>query len=90
MSESKPRFEITELSVCTVCIHLLANGEYDDGTNAGDRTAAGMEAIWGDDAQYLTPDGTELGFRASACEGCGNSDHGDRFRAVLMVPGVTS
>lgn len=80
------RFDLAELSVCTVCIHLLANGEYDDGTDAAALCADGMANLWGDDARHLIADGEELGYSTSACEGCDDTDHGDRFAATLLRP----
>ncbi|MGC2652281.1 MAG: hypothetical protein WA317_01475 [Mycobacterium sp.] len=79
-------YEITELDVCTVCIHLIANGEFNDGTDAADVARAGWETTFGDQAQYLTYGGEELGFSWSSCDACGNGDGGDRYRASLMVP----
>lgn len=83
----KTVYDTTELSVCTVCIHLLANGEYNDGTDAAEVAAAGKVRIWGDDARHLTPGGEDLGHCTSDCDGCGDSEHGDRFRAYVMIPG---
>jgi len=80
------RFETTELSVCQVCLFIIAYGEYDDGTNAGDRSAAGIERTWGKDARHLVAGGDELGFCRSRCDGCGDRDHGDRFTATALIP----
>ncbi|GAA4852513.1 hypothetical protein [Saccharopolyspora rosea] len=145
------KFEIHDLSVCVVCLHLIANGEFDDGTDGygvwnkryhewetwptnGDwskedaasvmqeRAEArpddtlevrqygsalaceiGQREIWGDDVVHLLmgsdcdeectrhedPDDCEsldLGFSWSACEGCGSSDGGDRYRAHALIP----
>lgn len=79
-------YDTTELAVCTVCIHLMANGEYNDGTDAAEICGAGMVRIWGEDARYLTLGGEELGFSWCRCEGCGDTDGGDRFRAYMMIP----
>jgi hypothetical protein len=73
-----------ELSVCTVCIHLLANGEYVDGTDAELVAMTGLSRGWGSDLRNLTADGKELGFSSSPCEGCGDTLHGDRFRAHYL------
>ena len=81
-----PTFDITDLSVCTVCIHLLANGEYNDGTDAAETCSAGQLATWGDDLMHMVPGDEDLGFCQSSCDGCGDSDHGDRFRAHLLIP----
>lgn len=80
------RYDTTELSVCTVCNHLLSNGEYNNGTDDAERAGEGMARIWGDDARYLTPGGEDLDYCTSDCDGCGDSDHGDRFRAYAMIP----
>jgi hypothetical protein len=79
-------FEQTELSVCVVCLHLLANGEFNDGTDAADTAGAGMERLWGDNARHLVADGEELGFSTWSCDGCGDTDHGDRYRAIALIP----
>ena len=83
-----PRYDVTDLRVCTVCIHLLANGEFNDGTDAAEVAAAGIARIWGATARDLCPGDSEQdnGFSTSACDGCGDSDHGDRFHAVAMIP----
>lgn len=75
-----------DLSICLVCLHLLANGEYNDGTDAAETAAYGMHNRWGDLARHIIPEGTELGYSAHHCEGCGTTDHGDRYSAVLLIP----
>ncbi|MCO1657436.1 hypothetical protein [Pseudonocardia humida] len=75
-----------DLSICVVCQHLLANGEYNDGTTAAETAATGMLKLWGNNALLLIPDGTDLGYRTTTCESCGNTDHGDRYRAALFTP----
>lgn len=79
-------FDVRELSVCTVCIHLLANGEYNDGTDVAESAADRMSRIWGDDGRHLVPGGDELGFCITECDTCGDSDHGDRFTASALIP----
>ncbi|MGI5133206.1 hypothetical protein ACQEVB_40845 [Pseudonocardia sp. CA-107938] len=79
-------FETSELSICVVCLHLFANGEYVDGTDIAETTAAAIEDLWGDQARHICAEGTELGFCSTACETCGNADHGDRYCAVALVP----
>lgn len=64
-----PKFDETELAVCVVCIHLLANGEYDDGTDAAERAGEGMASIWGDDARHLVAGGDELGYSTRVVRG---------------------
>lgn len=80
------QYDTTELAVCTVCICLLANGEYDDGTDAAETAEAGVARIWGEDAKHLTYGGDDLGFSWSSCDGCGDTHGGDRFRASAMIP----
>jgi hypothetical protein len=75
-----------ELAVCVVCLHLLANGEFNDGTDAAETTVTGMYRIWGFNVRHLSADGAELGFSTWPCEGCGNTDHGDRYRAIALIP----
>lgn len=99
-----PNFDITKLSVCTVCIHLLANGEFNDGTDAAEVAGNGMARIWGNDAIHLVPGGghrdnecdgecdgecDNLGFSWSSCDGCGESLGGDRHAATALIP-ITS
>ncbi len=82
----RARFERVELAVCVVCLHLLANGEFTDGTTAGQVAAEGMSRTWGDNARHLVADGAELGFSTWPCDSCDNTDHGDRYRAVALIP----
>ncbi|WAL67128.1 hypothetical protein ORV05_04890 [Amycolatopsis cynarae] len=92
-------FDITELSVCTVCIHLIANGEFDDGTDAAEKCAEGQAKIWGENAIHLVAGGhvedcdgsepcgcTEPWFSWSSCDGCGETLGGDRFHAAALIP----
>lgn len=85
-------FETHELAVCTVCLHLLANGEYNDGTDAAEVASAGMVRIWGDDARHLVPGGGrddddgERGFSWCSCDGCGSPLGGDRYQAYALIP----
>jgi hypothetical protein len=69
-----------------VCLHLLASGEFNDGTNAAETASAGMERLWGAAARHLVADGTELGFSTWSCDTCGDTDHGDRYRAIALIP----
>lgn len=80
------KFDITDLEVCVVCLHLLANGEYNDGTDAADIAQSGIARLWGDDARHLVPGDNELGFSTRPCEACGNPLHGDRHEAHLVKP----
>lgn len=77
--------EFTEISVCAVCINLIANGEYNDGTDAAEKCAEGQERLWGK-TWLVAGGGTEeddgdKGFCTTSCDGCGDTYHGDRFRA---------
>lgn len=86
------RYETTEITVCTVCVHLIANGEYDDGTTAAEDCARGQVTTWGDDARHLFLGEGYDGFAHTPCEGCGDTLAGHRFPAVAMIPtteGVT-
>ena len=74
-----------DLSVCLVCIHLLANGEFNDGTDAAEVCAAGIARLWGSEPPWnLVPGSEEFGYRTSPCEGCGDTMHGDRFEAFAF------
>lgn len=73
-----------ELSICLICLHLIANGEYNDGTDIADVTNARMLEKWGDLTMSISLGGDELGFCTSECDGCGDTDHGDRFTAVIL------
>lgn len=78
--------DVTDLSVCSDCIQIMANGEINDGTDRGEQCADGMVRVWGDDARHLVPGDEELGFSHSDCEGCGSPLGGDRHRAHLVKP----
>lgn len=89
------RYSLTELSVCQDCILLLANGGCDgcdscaftDDPDHPCRTVADrMVAVWGEDTRHLSPDGGELGFSGSDCDGCGSPLAGDRYRAHAVIP----
>lgn len=80
------RFHTIDIGVCTVCVCLTANGEYNDGENTARDCSRGQRETWGDNARYFTCGGDELGFSHSSCEGCGNADGGDRFRLHVMIP----
>lgn len=80
------KYEHYDLSVCVVCIHLLANGEYDDGTDVGEQTAEKMAQLWGDNTRHLVPGNYEQGFRVTTCDGCGSQLHGDRHEAHALIP----
>lgn len=97
------RFETTEIKVCTTCIHLMCNGEYNDGEDTAERCAERQDLVWGGNQKYFTPgsdceesclvhddpdDCTTMdqGFSWSSCDGCEDTDGGDRFLAYVMIP----
>ena len=80
------KFDTTELSVCVVCIHLIANGEYNDGEDTAEKCSQRQQLVWGDRVRYLTYSGEYLGFSWSWCDGCEDTLGGDRFRAYMMIP----
>lgn len=45
--------EVTYFKACVVCMHLVANGEYNDGTNAAEVCAEGQQRLWGDNARWF-------------------------------------
>lgn len=89
-------FEVHELSVCNECIQLLANGGCDGcetcvfsdnpESEPCQTVADRMVAKWGDDTMHLSPGSGDLGYCQSECQGCGQTDHGDRFEAVALIP----
>jgi hypothetical protein len=85
MNAGRDQYDFVNLAVCVVCIHLIANGEFNDGTDAAETAVTGMQRLWGPRARYLLPDGTELGYSTSSCESCGDT-HGDRYRAIAAIP----
>jgi hypothetical protein len=75
-----------DLRVCTLCIHNLANGGMDDGTDRAERAAERMAAKW--NAEHLSPAdaGEDEGrYSTRECDGCGDTCHGDRFGAVAFA-----
>jgi hypothetical protein len=77
----------TELEVCVVCAHLIANGEYDDdGTDAALIASMAMVDRWADRAADIVLGGDELGFRLRPCDACGSELAGDRFTAGILTP----
>ena len=81
-------FETVDLEVCTVCVHIIANGEYNDGTDTGDRVADAQVALWGDAASRLVLGDVDedRGFSSAECDGCGNGAAGDRYAAAVLIP----
>jgi hypothetical protein len=73
-------FNVTEIKVCTVCIMLMCNGEYNDGTDAAEKCAERQDLVWGGNQRYFVPGSTcedELrwGVCLNHCQGARNSGH---------------
>lgn len=75
-----------DLVMCTVCAHIIANGAYDDDTDAAEKAAAGMAEIWGADARHLSVTEGGADHSTARCGGCGDTDHGERHNAVCLIP----
>lgn len=76
---------LVELDVCTVCIHLIANGEFNDGTDEAERKGAGLESNWA--GWRLVPGflpEEDSRFSHLSCQGCGDTLAGDRFQAYAL------
>ena len=75
-----------DLSVCTDCIQMLANGECRECND--DRTACpvaySIEVTWEGEEGHLVPGSEDLGFSWSACDGCGQTLGGDRHSAAFI------
>jgi len=90
------KYETHEISVCTDCLMLIANGEVSDDhpdnrpdddqdNNASSRHANKINAIWPfENGWHLSigDDHTEFSWRR--CEGCGSRLGGDREQAFAM------
>jgi hypothetical protein len=76
-----------ELSVCTDCLHLIANGECGGDTNST-QVAEAQVATWGTDAINMVAGGDDLGFSMATCEGCGSTAGGDRYSASILGEGT--
>lgn len=74
-------FDITEISVCTTCAHLAANGEYNDGEDTAEQCWAGQQKIWGDNSRYFT-----LG---STCEESPCPHHKDEDDCTVLEQGFS-
>ena len=93
---------IETIKACVVCLHLTANGEFNDGTDAAEKCAEGQQKIWGNRASQFVLSGCsedcgaedydpdhqcesmEQGLSWSDCEGCGDTDGGDRFLLAVF------
>ena len=81
-----------ELSICTDCAQLSANGTHghcvdccEDGIVCEERmrTIKGISRIWGNNRLVVT--GEEFSFSHRTCDGCGSILAGDRIDAVAMA-----
>lgn len=73
-----------DLDVCTVCIHLIANGEFNDGTDAADKCSAAQVRIWGNLAVSMVAGDDDVWFSYRSCDGCGHQAAGDRHHAHIL------
>lgn len=73
-----------DLDVCTVCVHLIANGEFDDGTDAAEKCSARQVKIWGPLAVAMVLGDDDEWFSYRSCDGCGDQLAGDRFHAHII------
>lgn len=96
------RFKIIPISCCVVCVHLTANGEYNDGEDTAERCLKGQAAVWSGNERYFVvgsdceegctkhEDGEheefELGFSWMWCDGCEDTNGGDRYQMYVMIP----
>ena len=76
-----PAENVSDLAVCGCCLVALANGDTSGHEFACGDSPEPLCLLGGD----LVPDGEELGFSWSACEGCG-ALAGDRFRVLEFSP----
>jgi hypothetical protein len=85
--------------VCKTCLYIIANGEYNDGEDTAERISAAMAERFPGEVRDLCAGGPctcgnrkrdvdcdcdDLGFCKSACDTCGDTDHGDRYAATLL------
>lgn len=79
--------EYTELSVCTDCAMLIANGEEPPESKEPGEHAALIDARW--HGYYLAlgagDEDDDRGFSMRSCDGCGSHLGGDRFAATAWV-----
>lgn len=77
-----PAENVLDHAVCACCLVALANADTSGHDFAcGEDAPEPLRLLGGD----LVPDGEELGFSWSDCDGCG-ALAGDRFRVVEFVP----
>lgn len=81
------RWDERELESCEPCLFVIMYGSYDNGEDDGERAAAGIARIWGDDARHLIGQGDRLDeLSTRSCQTCGDDTHGTRFRVTLLKP----
>lgn len=98
-TEDTPEGEDTEetISVCQGCVHAVAYGECEGCDHcvefkiSGDHLSDPCRALWLAQCQRWAGAGVSLvagdvehGFCTTECEGCGDTDHGDRFEATVI------
>lgn len=76
-----------DLDLCVVCTHLVANGEYVDGTDAADECSRAQVEKWGRLAVHMVLTDGEDEYSTLACDGCGDTDHGYRHKACIIATG---
>lgn len=74
---------VTDLSVCTDCLLIIANDD-DSGIVDPIGHRAAMRAISLVQPGHLVPGDEDLGFCTTRCDSCGQALHGDRYRAYLV------
>lgn len=108
MTDSRfKHYDFGMINVCVVCVHLHANGEYNDGEDTAERCLEGyVREGWADSKWEWTNvlcNSTdeytgececdtsqecdyEGSFSWSPCQGCGDTDGGDRFKMGMLLP----
>ncbi|GGU45784.1 hypothetical protein [Lentzea flava] len=83
-------FDVIEFEVCSVCLYLVAYGEYNDGENtAEEKWKAWEESGNADFVQYMSPacncEEECGGFTHSSCDLCGVTGF-EPHKAVALIP----
>lgn len=78
-------FAQEELSVCVVCAHIIANGKFDDGTNATDLAISRTLLRYREGYTGMSVNGDEPSFSTTPCDTCGEELHGDRFNVTRLT-----
>ncbi len=80
--------DVTDIEVCTDCVLLIANGEFDGECEHGDSLDHVLAMVeyqpigFGD---LVLGDGDEIDFSTSRCEGCGSTLAGSRHPAAILT-----